>query len=324
MAAWPSSSSATRSSLAPAGHGSGHGRRLGGQPLERGPVDAAAAGGPRPPPPAAGAASGRRPGRRRRRGGPRRPRSTTPGATSARAGTPAPTGRAATTRTRYHTSSLVQAIVRGRGADRGHEHVGVGVAERGGHRVLVLQREHVARAGRSRRCSSTRAAEQHVVGARERVRRRPRAAPVVGRLGPAQGVDVAQAAPALLEVGLEQERHLAGCGVALVDPVARARSSHDSRRACATAARAPSARLVGERRVAGQVADGEQRRWRCRGRSAASGSASLTGAHRVAELQPWRPRSGTRCARRPGRRRAWPSWRRSTSRSLPGASSARP
>ncbi len=30
-----------------------------------------------------------------------------------------------------------------------------------------------------------------------------------GRLGPAQGVHVAQAAPALLEVGLQEERHLA-------------------------------------------------------------------------------------------------------------------
>ncbi len=37
-----------------------------------------------------------------------------------------------------------------------------------------------------------------------------------GQLGPMQGVDVAQAAPPLLEVGLEEEGHLAGLVVALL------------------------------------------------------------------------------------------------------------
>ena len=42
-----------------------------------------------------------------------------------------------------------------------------------------------------------------------------------GRLRPAQGVDVAQAAPPVLEVGLEEEGDLPRLGVAGVDPVAQ-------------------------------------------------------------------------------------------------------
>ena len=58
--------------------------------------------------------------------------------------------------------------------------------------------------------------EQHRVGAGQRGR-------VVvehealGGLGPVEGVDVPQPAPALLEVGLQPERHLARFGVAFVD-----------------------------------------------------------------------------------------------------------
>ena len=104
----------------------------------------------------------------------------------------------------------------GGGRQRVHERVGGRVAQRGGHAVLLLEEQPVAgAAGAAVQLHAGR--EQRVVGVVEGgVVALPQQAP--GRLGPAEGVDVAEAAATLLEVGLEEERDLAGRLVALRAP----------------------------------------------------------------------------------------------------------
>ena len=118
-------------------------------------------------------------------------------------------------RRRRHTSSLTQAIWRPAVGDGQHEGVGVGEPERGGHLVLVLEEQLVVLAAAAIRCSSTRMVGEERGGALERGQ-----VGVVGqqrRVGGdgAQHADVAQAAVALLEVGLEEEGDVAGGGAAL-------------------------------------------------------------------------------------------------------------
>ena len=87
-------------------------------------------------------------------------------------------------------------------------------------RVLLLEEQPVAGpAGAAVELDAGR--EQRVVGLLERgVVALPQEA--AGRLGPAEGVHVAEPAAALLEVGLEEERHLARRLVAARAPAATA------------------------------------------------------------------------------------------------------
>ena len=114
--------------------------------------------------------------------------------------------------TRSHTSSLVHAIDRAAVLTACIMRVGVLVVEGGGHRVLLLEQQPVAGpAGDAVQLDPGR--EQHVVvGGQRRVVALEHDR--LGQLGPADGVHVAQPAAALLEVGLEQEGHLAGLGLA--------------------------------------------------------------------------------------------------------------
>ncbi len=168
--------------------------------------------------------------------------------------------------------------------DGPHQQVGVRVAERGRHRVLLLERQPVA--------GPPRAPVQLDAGAEQgRVRVVEGAVVVVpqdraGGLGPGQGVDVTHAAPALLEVGLQQERHLAGPQVALTDPGGQ--GGQPALGPLVPLELGPAGQLVGQRPVAGQVAGLEQagRRVEVVGRQ---GQRLLRGAHGVAELQPGVP-----------------------------------
>ena len=173
-----------------------------------------------------------------------------------------------------------------------------------------------------RRCSSTRTSSSVAVGGVERRRRRRRTASARAACGPPEGMHVAEPAPALLEVGLEQERHLAGALVAVLDATAPARRATAST-ACATAASAASASSAVSSRVAGDVPGRQQRRRRVEV-VGGEGERLLRGAHGVAELQPLVPDRVPdplgelrRCRRRP-------LWRSTTSMSDCGASSARP
>ena len=121
-----------------------------------------------------------------------------------------------------------------------HEHVGVGVAQRRGDPVLLLQQQAVA--------GPAGAPVQLDPGTPATARRRRRGWPgrcptgSTGPPAPSQRLHVAQAAPALLEVGLEQEGHLARPRVALAPGSRRAVSQRLARlrhctRPCAPARR---------------------------------------------------------------------------------------
>ena len=118
--------------------------------------------------------------------------------------------------TRSQTSSLVQAIERAARADRPHQLVGVRVAEGVGHRVLLLEQQAIAGTPGDAVQLDPRGEQDVVVGAERGVVALEHDR--LGQLGPADGVHVAQAAPALLEVGFEQEGHLAGLGLAVRGP----------------------------------------------------------------------------------------------------------
>ena len=161
----------------------------------------------RPPPPPAGPGPGRTPGRRRppARPGPRAARARRRRAVGRRH--PAPRARAATSSIRSHASSLVHAMVRA-AEDRRPMRTSASASPRAcGDRVLLLEQEAVV--GLAGPPLELDAGLQHgaVGGVEGVVVALEEDAP--GRLGPVQGVDVAQPAPALLEVGLEEERHLA-------------------------------------------------------------------------------------------------------------------
>ena len=209
---------------------------------------------------------------------------------------PARTGRCSDASIRCQASSLRQAMVRAAAAT-------VCIARRPTPRrapsaTASCSSSSSRSPGRPvRRWSSTRAESSVVVGRpRARVVALPQQA--AGRLGPAQGVHVAQAAAALLQVGLEQEGHLAGRVVALAHP-ARQLLSHRLARFChcSSARRARSSvRSASPARCrtwSSEVAVSRS--------SAARARASLVRADGVAELQRPRPRSGTRADRR-GRR----------------------
>ena len=165
-----------------------------------------------------------------------------------------------------------------------HEHVGVGVAEGAGHRVLLLEEQAVAgSAGAPVQLDAH--AQQRVVGVAQ--------AGVVlvpqdraGGLRPRQGVDVAHAAPALLQVGLEQEGDLARPLVALAH--AGRQGGEPALGPLAPLQLGLARQLVAERAVAGQVAGLEQTGGGVEvvGRQ---GQRLLHRAHRVAQLQPGVP-----------------------------------
>ena len=145
----------------------------------------------------------------------------------------------------------------GRGADGGHEQVGVGEPEPRRHPVLVLQREDVARApGQAVQLDA--GGQQHLVGLAQRVLVALGEQVVGGQRGPRQGVDVAEPSPPLLQVGLEQEGDLAVVRVALVDaaphPVQPRAGALPPLRPCAVG------QVGRQRRVPGHVAHGQQRR----------------------------------------------------------------
>ena len=103
-----------------------------------------------------------------------------------------------------------------------------------------------------------------------------------GRLGPAQGVDVAQAAAPLLQVGLEQEGHLAGLVVAGPHPGGQV--GQPALGPLLPLLEGLAGQLLGEALVAGEVAHLQQR----------GGGVEVVGgqrqglphrAHGVAELQ---------------------------------------
>ena len=131
-------------------------------------------------------------------------------ADAARAGRATTTGPAATRR-RSSTRSRAPAD-----AIVGHERVAVGDAERVGDRVLLLQREHVARAAGAAVQLDAR------VEQRRRTRSRGSASSCSSRIAarglrPVQRMHVAQSAASFLEIGLEHERDFAGLRVARVD-----------------------------------------------------------------------------------------------------------
>ena len=144
----------------------------------------------------------------------------------------------------------------GRGADRGHQQVGVGEPEPGRHPVLVLQRQHITRAA-GQAVQLDAGGQQHLVGLAQRLLVALGQQVVGGQRRPRQGVDVAEPSPPLLQVGLEQEGHLAVLRVALVD----AAPDPVQPRAGPLPPLRPGA--VGQagrqRRVPGDVADGQQR-----------------------------------------------------------------
>ena len=102
----------------------------------------------------------------------------------------------------------------GRLRDVGHEIVGVAVAERGGHFVLVLQQELVrVPAGRAVEFHTSR--QERIVGAHQAQPLRLLHEAVIGEVDPMEGVDVAQPPTRELQVGLEEEGHLTRLGMAL-------------------------------------------------------------------------------------------------------------
>ena len=167
-----------------------------------------------------------------------------------------------------------------RGGERPHHGVGVGVPERGGDRVLLLEQESVAGpAGAAVQLDP--GGQQREVGGLDLGRVAVEEGGL-GLLGPADGVDVAQAAAAVLEVGLEEEGHLAGLGVAVGDALVQLAQPPPA--ALLPERQALLGELVGQGGVTGDVAHAQHRRGRV---EVVGGEAQglLDRAHGVAELQ---------------------------------------
>jgi hypothetical protein len=172
------------------------------------------------------------------------------------------------------------------GGGRHHRHqlVRIGEAESLGHSVLLLQQQDVTWSSR-RAVQLHPGPEQHVVGLAQAV-----AVALqehhLGLLGPVQRVHVAQAAPTVLQVGLEQERHLAGRAMTLLDD--HGEVAEPSARVLAPLPHRLVAQLIGEAVLAGEVAHVEERR-RDGEVVTRQTTGLLHGAHRVAQLQPGIP-----------------------------------
>src|SRR5690606_12095461 len=159
-----------------------------------------------------------------------------------------------------------------------HQRVGVGLAEGGGDAVLLLEDEHVARATGAPVQLDAGGEQRRVVGVEPgEVVEQHRACSA----RPTEGMDVAQTAAALLEVGFEHERDLAGAGVALVDRPGELEES--ASRPPLPAFEGTGAQPFGERGVACEVATIEQRG---RGVELVVGEPDrlVDGAHRMTEL----------------------------------------
>ena len=175
----------------------------------------------------------------------------------------------------------------GRGHDPLHERVGAAgrsLAQQGGHPVLLLQVQAIA-GPTGLAVQRHPHVEQGVVGPGQH-------GVVAGvedglhQLGPVQGVHVPQATAALLQVRLEQEGHLTGLGVA--GDHALAQLGEPLLGPLAPLGEGPLPHLLGELRVAGEVADLEERRG---GVEVVGGEAEglLRGAHGVTQLHPLVP-----------------------------------
>ena len=160
-----------------------------------------------------------------------------------------------------------------------HERVGDCLAERLGHRVLLLEQQPVAGPARPTMELDPRREERAVGLFEDGVVALPQEVP--RRLGPAEGVHVAEPAAALLQVGLEEERHLAGASWR-----SRTRressSSHRLERFCHCSSERRG-QVVGEILVAGHVAHLQERGG---GVEVVGGERQrlLRRAHRVPEL----------------------------------------
>ena len=206
------------------------------------------------------------------------------------------------------------------GGDVGHQRVGAGVPRRDRRRVLILESQHVARpaGGAVQRdpCPQQRGValvEGGGVAARQRQ-------PTLRR--PPQRLHVAQATVAVLEVGLERVRDLAGAVLALADPALQL--AEPSLAMLRPVASPGVDHLRRQRRVAGDQTGGEQRG---RGVEVGLGEVELVvdACARRARASIRRPTAGTRWRTRTARRaRAVDVWTSSRSRSLNGANSPRP
>ena len=172
------------------------------------------------------------------------------------------------------------------------------------------------------RCSSTRAAVRTWRGPSRLDRSTSSATRRDGPAGGRHHVDVAETPVRLLQVGLEQEGHVAVGPVALVDlvgqdgqPVRRPWARQRSRARASSGA--DHVGVAGHQAAVEQTELGPQVLGRhLQDLAPAAGPSGRAG--------PPRPTPGTR-RRRPRRRRPRRrSWTRTTSRSLPGASSPRP
>jgi hypothetical protein len=153
------------------------------------------------------------------------------------------------------------------------------VAEGVGHRILVLQQQPVPWAAAAA-VELDAGGQQRAVGVDEgRVVALPQQAP--GRLGPPQGMDVAQAAATLLQVGLEEEGHLTGLLVA--GPHPRRQLAQPPLRPLLPLAQGLGGQVLGEALVAGQVPDLQERRGRVEV-VGGEGEGLAHRAHGVAEL----------------------------------------
>ncbi len=178
------------------------------------------------------------------------------------------------------------ALVRdpGHGAGRpghvGHQRVGARIAQGLGHPVLFLQDEAVAGPAGA-------PVQLHPDGEQD-VARHSQGLGVAhaqlwaGRLGPAQGVDVAQPAPALLQVGLEQEGDLAVLTMPLTHRLGQ--FGQPALRPLPPESQRLLGQVLGERGVARQVAAGQQGGGRVQV-VGGQGQGLLHGAHGVAQLQ---------------------------------------
>ena len=295
MARCPARSRSTSAARTSAGHGSGIAPARGGQPVERRAVDAGVAGG----------RGGRRPQHEARVGagiGVRGQVDLAVAQHEAVADRLVAAGPPAERAAQRGVDPLPGVVAApgdraGGGGQPGMSASADSSPQRRRHRVLLLEQQPVA--------GPAGAAVQLDPG-RRAARRRPSSSDGVvalpeeaaGRLGPVQGVDVAQPAAALLEVGLEQEGHLAGRLVAAAHPAGEL--VEPALGPLLPLLERPAGEVVGEVRVAGEVADLQQRG----GRVEVVGRQGQRLARRCAprgRASGPRPRSGTRCDRR-GRR----------------------
>ena len=292
MAGRPACSSRVNSALALVGPRRGQIGGGRGQTIER--VSRRSAGRPRrPPPPPAATARGQRSGRRPRSRQTRPSRNTTSGARTWSRAIRQPRGPF------NEESDPLPHLVAGpgdrprRGADRTHELVGIGIAERGRHLVLLLEQQPITRPLRHAVQLDARIEQDGVVGVEGGVVALEHHG--LGQLGPPDGVHVTQPAPPFLQVGLEQEGHLAGLGLADADP--RADLGQPTTGPLAPQGQRPIGQIGGQRGIAGEVAHGRRARWPCRGRRRRAPAPPWACARSDPASGP-RPTSGTRWPRR--------------------------